>query len=62
MTESRRTPPSARLIDQRAKHSIALPDLPKFQRLWSELPLLVKRRLELTALFVLRDGIVVELY
>jgi hypothetical protein len=27
-----------RMNDDRAKHSIAFPDLPKFRRLWSELP------------------------
>ena len=50
-----------RMSDDRAKHSIAFPDLPKFRRLWSELPRTVKERLRLSALFVSGDGNVAEL-
>lgn len=50
-----------RMSDERAKHSIAFPDHPKFRRLWSELPAVAKERLRLTALFVSEDGSVVEL-
>ena len=50
-----------RMSDHRAKHSIAFPDVPKFRRLWSELPMMVKKRLQLSALFVANDGSVVEL-
>lgn len=49
-----------RMSDPSAKHSIALPDLPKFRRLWSELPLHFKASLSLTALFVGPDGTVTE--
>lgn len=49
-----------RMSDERAKHSIAFPDVPKFRRLWSELPLMVKERLKLSALMVAEDGGVVE--
>src|SRR5207249_8057046 len=44
-----------RMSDDRAKHSIAFPDVPKFRRLWSELPAMVKERLQLSALFVAED-------
>jgi hypothetical protein len=50
-----------RMSDDRAQHSIAFPDVPKFRRLWSELPMMVKWRLQLSALFVANDGSVVEL-
>jgi hypothetical protein len=50
-----------RMSDERAKHSIAFPDVPKFRRLWTELPTMVKERLKLTALFVSDDGSVVEI-
>jgi hypothetical protein len=50
-----------RMHDDHAKHSIAFPDLSKYRRLWSELPLSVKQRLRLTALFVAADGGVHEL-
>jgi hypothetical protein len=50
-----------RMNDEHAKHSIAFPNLPKFRRLWSELPVVAKERLRLTALFVSEDGSVVEL-
>ena len=50
-----------RMSDRRAKHSIAFPNLPKFRRLWSELPAVAKERLQLTALFVSEDGSVLEL-
>jgi hypothetical protein len=49
-----------RMSDERAKHSVAFPDVPKFRRLWSELPLIVKDRLKLSALMVGEDGGVVE--
>ncbi len=50
-----------RMGDPDAKHSVALPDMPKFRRLWSELSPLVKQRLGVTALFVAADGTVNEL-
>jgi MarR family protein/restriction endonuclease len=51
-----------RMSDDRAKHSIAFPDVPKFRRLWSELPPMVKQRLQLSALFVANDNSVLELW
>jgi hypothetical protein len=50
-----------RMSDERAKHSIAFPDVPKFRRLWSELPAMVKDRLKLSALLVSEDGTVSEI-
>jgi hypothetical protein len=50
-----------RMHDDRAKHSIAFPDLPKYRRLWSELPIKVKHQLQLTALFVTNEGTIEEL-
>jgi hypothetical protein len=38
-----------RMSDDRAKHSIAFPDVPKFRRLWSEFPMMVKERLQISA-------------
>jgi hypothetical protein len=50
-----------RMSDECAKHSIAFPDVPKFRRLWSELPAMVKDRLKLSALLVSEDGTVLEI-
>ena len=50
-----------RMDNNRAKHSVAFPDVPKFRRLWSELPTKVKHKLHLTVLFVTTDGSVQEL-
>ncbi|MGY3558465.1 hypothetical protein ACVWXP_001734 [Bradyrhizobium sp. USDA 4463] len=49
-----------RMTDERAKHSIAFPDVPKFRRLWAEFPPMVKERLKLSALYVSGDGSIVE--
>jgi len=49
------------MSDERAKHSIAFPDVPNFRRLWAELPAMVKARLKLSVLFVSGDGSVVEI-
>jgi hypothetical protein len=38
-----------------------LPNVPKFGRLWSELPAMVKDRLRLSALLVSEDGSVLEI-
>ena len=43
-----------------SKHSVAFPDLPKYRRLWSELPVCVKKQISLTALFVSENGAVLE--
>jgi hypothetical protein len=45
-----------RMDDSRAKYSIALPDLPQFNGLWTRLPLLAKQRTMITALFVNAAG------
>ncbi len=50
-----------RMHDDGARHSVAFPDLPKFRRLWKELPSRVKEQLKLTALFVTPQGTVSEL-
>lgn len=49
-----------RMDDPGTKHSIGLPDHPKFRRLWHELPQLTKQRLSLTALFVSLSGALAE--
>lgn len=49
-----------RMNDSNAKYSIALPDAPKYRRLWKELPQLAKGRLGITALFVDAAGQIVE--
>jgi len=49
-----------RMHDETAKHSIALPDISKYRRLWTELPQSVKQKLGLTVLFVANDGTVSE--
>jgi len=38
--------------DPQAKYSVALPDLPRFRRLWNRLPNPAKRRTGISALFV----------
>lgn len=50
-----------RMTDESAKHSIAFPDVPKFRRLWAELPAMVKQRLKLSALFVSVEGSIAEI-
>lgn len=50
-----------RMNDPQAKHSVAFPNLRKFRRLWAELPKHAKSTLQVTALFVSRDGSVLEL-
>ena len=46
--------------DSEAKYSVALPDLPKFRRLWNRVPDLAKRRTGISALFVNYSGRVRE--
>jgi hypothetical protein len=58
--------PSGRRASQLRKVGLAhrqrkLPDVPKFRRLWSELPAMVKDRLKLSALLVSEDGTVLEI-
>tara|TARA_R110001592_G_scaffold19513_1_gene79886 strand:+ start:566 stop:1189 length:624 start_codon:yes stop_codon:yes gene_type:complete len=45
-----------RMDDTKAKYSIAMPDVPQFRGLWKRLPVLAKKRTEITALFVSADG------
>ena len=45
-----------RMSDTNARYSIALPNLPKYRRLWDELPSLAKERTQIDALFVNPDG------
>jgi hypothetical protein len=47
-----------RMHDQNASYSIALPDLPKFRRLWNQLPALAKQRTGISALFIDDKGTV----
>jgi len=49
-----------RMDDDRARYSIALPDLPQYRALWRHLPQLAKVRTTITALFVNEDGKVNE--
>lgn len=49
-----------RTTDPSAKHSIALPEMRQFRRLWERLPPLAKSRTGISALFVDEDGHVVE--
>jgi hypothetical protein len=49
-----------RTADPNAKHSIALPEMPQFRRLWERLPPLAKSTSSISALFVDKDGHVVE--
>jgi hypothetical protein len=46
--------------DPQAKYSVALPDLPRFRRLWNRLPEMAKRRTGFSALFVDDSGRVEE--
>jgi len=47
--------------DPKSKYSIALPDIIPYRRLWERLPVLVKQRTAITALFVNQGGSVVEI-
>ncbi len=49
-----------RMHDPGIKYSIALPDTEPFRRLWERLPVLVKKRVGLTVLFVNPSGAVLE--
>jgi hypothetical protein len=50
-----------RMSDDSARHSIALPDIPQYRKLWDRLPPLARSRLQVSALFVSQAGTVVEL-
>lgn len=50
-----------RMDDPNAKYSIALPDIQQFRNLWGRLPFLAKSRTEITAIFVDKDGNVIEI-
>lgn len=45
-----------RMGDPTAIYSIALPDVKQFRNLWARLPILAKRRTNISALFVSEDG------
>lgn len=47
-----------RMTESNARYSIALPDLPQYQGLWSRLPTLAKERTQISVLFVSEDGTV----
>ncbi len=49
-----------RMQEPAPKYSIAVPDTEPFHRLWERLPVLVKKRIGLTVLFVDMSGSVVE--
>jgi hypothetical protein len=49
-----------RMVDEKARYSIALPDMPQFRRLWARLPQLAKSRTGISALFVDAAGRVEE--
>jgi hypothetical protein len=48
-----------RMDDDKAKYSIALPNLKQFRNLWSRLPKLAKERTKIDAIFVSEDGEIV---
>jgi len=50
-----------RMDDRNCKYSVALPDTKPFRRLWERLPVLVKKKTGITALFVSQTGTVKEL-
>ena len=50
-----------RMEDPNAKYSIALPDIQQFRNLWRKLPFLAKSRTGITAIFVDKNGSVVEI-
>lgn len=47
--------------DPNAKYSIALPNIQQFRNLWGRLPFLAKSRTGITAIFVDKDGSVIEI-
>jgi len=49
-----------RMNDPSAKYSLAFPEHKKFRRLWDELPLHIKSKLGITALFISKSGGVSE--
>jgi hypothetical protein len=50
-----------RMKEPHASYSIAFPDMQQFRNLWERLPDLAKRRTEISALFVGKDGNVIRL-
>jgi hypothetical protein len=50
-----------RMDDPRNKYSVAFPDMKPFRRLWERLPVLVKNKTEITALFIDQTGTVDEI-
>jgi hypothetical protein len=50
-----------RMEDPNAKYSIALPDIQQFRNLWRRLPFLAKSRTGITAIFVEKNGNVIEI-
>ena len=50
-----------RMSDEYSVHSIALPDMPQYRRLWERLPALAKCRTKISILFVSSDGTVTHL-
>ncbi len=49
-----------RMDDPDAKYSIALPDVPKYRRLWNELPQVAKSRLRISVMYVDANAQIVE--
>lgn len=50
-----------RMEDPNAKYSIALPDIQQFRNLWRRLPFLAKSRTGITAIFIDKNGNVIEI-
>jgi len=50
-----------RMEDPNAKYSIALPDIQQYRNLWRRLPFLAKSRTGITAIFVDKNGSVIEI-
>ncbi len=49
-----------RMDDEKARYSLAFPDLPRYRGLWDRLPALAKRRAGIDCLFVDISGNVIE--
>jgi hypothetical protein len=50
-----------RMTHDDAKYSLAFPDLPRYRGLWERLPILAKRRTQMSCLFVDKQGRICEL-
>lgn len=49
-----------RMDDSNAKYSIALPNMKQFRKLWERFPKLAKERTTISAMFISKDGSILE--